>query len=122
MRGSRVAAVRISSRVRSLPGWLGRCAFAWTIYAVVTGLTEDLHATAAPCGMILAVDNGIVIVQDDEDTIVHCQRCGVSCQIPPDLPARAIHDFYRDHRPDVEVNSHSQECPAWALGLSSRRP
>lgn len=61
------------------------------------------------------VDNGIGIVQDGDDMLIHCQRCGLSCQIPPDLPGRALDDFYRDHRRDIEVRSHPKECPAWAV-------
>lgn len=61
------------------------------------------------------VDNGIVVVQDGEDVLVHCQRCGLSCQIAPKLPGRALDDFYRDHRRDSEVADHPKECPAWAV-------
>lgn len=61
------------------------------------------------------VDTGIGIIQDGMDMFIHCQRCGLSCQIPPDLPGRAIEDFYRDHKLDVDVASHPRECPAWAL-------
>ena len=65
--------------------------------------------------MIPHVDTGIVIVQDGEDVLVHCQRCGLSCQIPPELPGKALDDFYRDHRRDVGAASHPKECPAWAV-------
>lgn len=61
------------------------------------------------------MDTGIVIVQDGEDVLVHCQRCGLSCQIPQDLRAKALDDFYRGHRRDIEVAAHHKECPAWAV-------
>jgi hypothetical protein len=66
--------------------------------------------------IIRLVDTGIVVVQDGEDTFVRCQRCGLSCRVPPDLPAKAVADFCRQHHADVDLALHPRECPTWASG------
>jgi hypothetical protein len=58
--------------------------------------------------------NKIDVIRNDDETLVRCQLCGLTCAVPVEVRLAQLSDFLRDHRDDIHPALHPAQCPAWA--------